>query len=117
MANVARRKKVAFADFIKGYKAGCAAGLSAEEIAESLDMAEPSMTSRASGIRQLAAEHGKSFPSPAGGGVTKEEKLKSKIELLTSLLDDLDVETVETETGETAETETGETAESDESVE
>lgn len=91
-ADTARRKKVSFADFVKGYKAGCSAGKTAEEIAESLNMAEPSMTSRASGIRQLAAEHGKSFPSPAGGGVSAAEKKKIKIDLLTSLLDDLDVE-------------------------
>ena len=91
-ANTARRKKVSFKDFVTGYKAGCDAGLSADEIAEKLNMAEPSMTSRASGYRQLAAGCGKSFPSPAGGGVSAAEKKKIKIDLLTSLLDDLDVE-------------------------
>ena len=94
-ANTARAKKVAFKYFVKGYKAGCSDGKSAQEIADTCfptPMNEPSMTSRASGIRQMAANIGKSFPSPAGGGGTKEEKKREKIDLLTSLLDDLDVD-------------------------
>lgn len=110
-ANTARRKKVSFADFVTGYKAGCLAGLSAEKIAEKLGMAEPSMTSRASGIRQEAAAIGKSFPSPAGGGVSAAEKKKVKIDLLTSLLDDLDGYEETDETDETDETENGDSVE------
>ena len=89
-ANVARRKKVSYADFVKGYVAGCNEGLSATEIADKLGMAEPSMTSRASGIRQDAAELGKAFPSPAGGGVSAIERKKAKVDLLTNLLGDLE---------------------------
>lgn len=90
MVNVARRKKVAYADFVTGYVQGCKENLSALEIAEKLGMEEPSMTSRASGIRQQAAEIGKHFPSPAGGSVSTAEKKKAKIDLLTSLLGNLD---------------------------
>lgn len=90
MANTIRRKKVSYADFVNGYVTGCKAGLSADEIAEKLGMAEPSMTSRASGIRQDAAELGKAFPSPAGGGASVIQRKKAKVDLLTSLLGDLD---------------------------
>lgn len=89
-ANTARRKKVPYADFVKGYVQGCKDNLSALEIAETLGMAEPSMTSRASGIRQQAVEIGKHFPSPAGDSVSAAEKKKAKIDLLTNLLGDLD---------------------------
>lgn len=102
-ANVVRRKKVPYADFVKGYVAGCKENLSALEIADKLGMEEPSMTSRASGIRQQAAEIGKHFPSPAGGGVSAVEKKKAKIDLLTSLLGDLEDDSDEIETDESVE--------------
>lgn len=110
MNNTARRKKVSYADFVKGYVSGCNAGLSADEIAEKLGMAEPSMTSRASGIRQEAAELGKAFPSPAGGGVSILQRKKAKVDLLTSLLGDLDNSE---ETGETDHSENDDLGEND----
>ncbi len=106
MANVARAKKVSATDFITGYVKGCSEGLTSSEIADLLNMNEASMISRASGYRTESAEIGKVFPSPKGSNSVVNSK-KSRIDLLTSLLTDLD-------TDETAETETGET---DESVE
>ncbi len=100
-ANVAqvpnRNKKVSMADFVAGYKKGCSDGKSADEIAKTCfptEMNVGSMNARASGIRTEAKDAGLYFPSPVGGGgggLTKEQKQKAKIDLLTSLLDPLDI--------------------------
>ena len=88
-------------DFVKGYVAGCKDGLTSPEIAELLEMNENSMYQRANTIRKEAKQHGLKFPYPKGtGGTSVEDRKKAKIDLLTSLLDDIDTDDSPDETEE-----------------
>lgn len=91
MSETKERTRKSAPDFIQGYVKGCNDGLTSPELALSLGMQENSMYQRANQLRKDAKAIGKKFPYPKGtGGTSAEDRKRATVDLLTSLLDDID---------------------------